>query len=291
MSGFVSGISRFGGFGPGRRRSCRTRFRRSSTCWRAHPSCVTPAPAVQSWRRAGLEASISREEPPWHQSAESVVTPKGHRWFSASLMIDCNACAAVASWPGMAWALTLSVVDARWWSRRSETTGSGIPAASISVAMKWRRSWRRNSPTPAAPRYRTKVFVTRFGFHAATPPSGRSSFRNGPRQSAWTGRARRQHDYREQWRCDTDACGYQGRRRHRPGVPTMQHRVDEINRSCQAIGPTAPQSHSSDGQDDGRDGQTGRHPPSLERDETPAPQGFRLERTTRFELATLTLAR
>ena len=73
---------------------------------------------------------------------------------------------------------------------RRETTTIGTPALSISVAMKWRRSCRRNGANPAARRWRTNAFVTRFGFHAVAPPSSlkMNASRDNPAEApaAWS---------------------------------------------------------------------------------------------------------
>ena len=43
----------------------------------------------------------------------------------------------------------LTVVEVRAWQSRSETTGTGTPAASMVVAMKCRRSCSRKLASPA----------------------------------------------------------------------------------------------------------------------------------------------
>jgi hypothetical protein len=63
----------------------------------------------------------------------------------------------------------LTVVEVRAWPSRSETTGTGIPAASMVVAMKCRRSCSRNAARPARRRYVMKRFVTQFGCHGLVP--------------------------------------------------------------------------------------------------------------------------
>ncbi len=162
-------------------------------------------PEVSDAHRAGvrsLQASLgtrdfagNRNPPRWHRS-------DGPR--SSSCLHDLpqgGGCLSVAA--GDSVGVLSSVVETRRWSRRRETMTSGTPAWSISVAMKWRRSWSRNGRSPAARRWRRNALVTRFGFQAVAPPSslntnpsGRASVRErrrGPRRARRSslGRGRR----------------------------------------------------------------------------------------------------
>jgi len=58
------------------------------------------------------------------------------------------------------------------WLRRWDTVAMETPAASISVAMKWRRSCSRKCGRPAASRAAMNRLVSQFGSHGF-PPSGR----------------------------------------------------------------------------------------------------------------------
>lgn len=58
----------------------------------------------------------------------------------AVLMTYQSVADACSSCPGTACAYLSKVVETRLWSSRRETTTTGTPALSISVAMKWRRS-------------------------------------------------------------------------------------------------------------------------------------------------------
>ena len=60
--------------------------------------------------------------------------------FQAVLMTCQSVADACSSCPGTACAYLSKVVETRLWSSRRETTTTGTPALSISVAMKWRRS-------------------------------------------------------------------------------------------------------------------------------------------------------
>jgi hypothetical protein len=61
------------------------------------------------------------------------------------------------------------VVDARAWLSRCETVAMGMPAASISLAMKWRRSCSRKCGRPAARRSEMNRLVSQFGSHGSEP--------------------------------------------------------------------------------------------------------------------------
>ncbi len=55
------------------------------------------------------------------------------------------------------------------------STGIASPAASISMAMKWRRSWRRCPWSPTSSRMAVNRLVTQFGFHGSTPWASRAN--------------------------------------------------------------------------------------------------------------------
>jgi hypothetical protein len=117
---------------------------------------VGPVPLAARSRRAQVRRLVDTSKTGNAFSPGRRVDVGGTAIYPVRMMVESLALAAAS--PGTACAYLSKVVDTRRWSRRRETTTMGTPAWSISVAMKWRRSCRRNWRGPAARRCRTKAW-------------------------------------------------------------------------------------------------------------------------------------